>query len=135
MKNGSIFVPQTDATSSLQSASACSRLHACWRHHVPRFATSAGVSQYITIEHSSHQLQAPAAVQAFHVHVLALHVRDSGRVPQVVQLAVRVCAAVPGVHSTVTPVQALQAPNAPHVHSFVQVRVRVCLPFPHAPQA
>jgi hypothetical protein len=69
------------------------------------------------------------------VHVVALQVRDSGRVPQVVQFAVRVCAGVPGVHSTETPVHALQAPNAPHVHSFEQVRVRVCLPFPQAPQA
>jgi hypothetical protein len=126
MKNGAILVPHAFDTSSLQSANACSRLHAfCW-HQVPRLAaTSSGVSQYTTIEHSSHHVQAVVAAQALHVQVLAVQLRDSFRVPQVVQFAVRVCAAVPGVHSTDTPAHALHAPNAPQVQALEQVRVRV----------
>lgn len=81
----------------------------------------------MTIEHSSHQPHALVATQAPLVYVLALQLRDSVRVPQVVQFAVRVCAAVPGVHSTAPPVHALHAPNAPHVHASVQVLERASM--------
>jgi hypothetical protein len=51
---------------------------------------SAGVSQYTTIEHSSHHVHAVFAVHALQVQVAAVQLRVSVRVPHVVQFAVRV---------------------------------------------
>ena len=96
---------------------------------------SLGVSQYITIEHSSHQEHADALAHAPQVHVLALQLRVCVRVPQVGQFTVCVCGAAPGVHSTETPAQVDHSPNAPQVQLLEHVRVLDCEPLLHAPQA
>lgn len=85
MKNGCVIAPQMFFTSSLQSASACSRLQASCRHQVPRFAMSAGVSQYMIFEHSSHHVQADVSLHGPQVQVLAEQLRDCVFEPQVGQ--------------------------------------------------
>jgi hypothetical protein len=75
--------------------------------------------------------QPPAtfAVQPPQVQLL-LHTRWPQESPLLQEV---VC---PGVHAALTPLHADQAPHACQVQDeALHVRVRVCLPVPHAPQA
>src|SRR5262245_11797486 len=99
MRNGWVMPPQNARASSLQSSSACSRLHAFCLHHVPESSMFDGVSQYTTSAHCSHQLQRDVSVHAPQLHVSGEHVRDWVREPQVVQLTLCVSGALAGSHS------------------------------------